>query len=143
MQTKARLNGGSEIGLQEVDDDQAVFAALTAFEDGMYLVVIDEVEHKKLDQQVYLTPDKPYHLHTSHLANWRLIRRTSEYSFHSQSTSLERNMAKLEAIEKQLSQWKIPNDFDDENETSDLQRRIVPVFRKNAKEPEVHRVRPF
>ena len=49
--------GGSEVGLQQVDDDQAVATALTAFEDGMYLVVIDEVEQKDLQQQVYLQPD--------------------------------------------------------------------------------------
>ena len=49
--------GGSEVGLQHVDHDQAVATALTAFEDGMYLVVIDEVEQKDLQQQVYLQPD--------------------------------------------------------------------------------------
>jgi hypothetical protein len=49
--------GGSEVGLQEVDEDGAVATALTAFEDGLYLVVIDEVEQKALQQQVYLQPD--------------------------------------------------------------------------------------
>lgn len=49
--------GGSEVGIQEVDDDQAVGAALQAFEDGLYLVVIDEAEQKSLDQQVFLQPD--------------------------------------------------------------------------------------
>ncbi len=49
--------GGSEIGLQSVDEDQSIEAALQAFEDGMYLVVIDEVEKKDLDEQIFLSPD--------------------------------------------------------------------------------------
>jgi hypothetical protein len=49
--------GGSEVPVQEVDADSAVAAALQAFEDGLYLVVIDENEHRKLDSQVYLQPD--------------------------------------------------------------------------------------
>ena len=49
--------GGSEVGLQAVDDDESIATALQAFEDGMYLVVIDEEEKKELDQQIYLTPD--------------------------------------------------------------------------------------
>ena len=49
--------GASEVGIQKVDPDQAVGAALQAFEDGLYLVVIDEVEHRNLEQQVFLHPD--------------------------------------------------------------------------------------
>ena len=49
--------GESEVGIQAVDEDQAVGTALQAFEDGMYLVVIDDVEQTHLDQQVYLTED--------------------------------------------------------------------------------------
>ncbi len=49
--------GGSQVGQQEVDEDQAVAAAWVAFEDGLYLVVIDDVEQKDLDRQVYLQPD--------------------------------------------------------------------------------------
>ncbi len=49
--------GASDVGIQHVDADQAVGAALQAFEDGLYLVVIDEVEHRQLEQQVFLTPD--------------------------------------------------------------------------------------
>lgn len=39
---------------QEVDEDEAVAAALTAFEDGLYLIIIDEVERRTLDEPVYL-----------------------------------------------------------------------------------------
>lgn len=49
--------GESEVGPQEVDEDHAVCAALQAFEDGMYLVVIDDVEQTQLDQPVFLTAD--------------------------------------------------------------------------------------
>jgi hypothetical protein len=49
--------GESEVGPQEVDEDHAVGAALQAFEDGMYLVVIDDVEQTQLDQPIYLTAD--------------------------------------------------------------------------------------
>ncbi|MFY8201792.1 MAG: hypothetical protein ACOVLE_14035, partial [Pirellula staleyi] len=49
--------GGSEIGLQSVDEDQSIATALQAFEDGMYLVVIDEVEKKNLDEQIFLSHD--------------------------------------------------------------------------------------
>lgn len=34
----------------------AVCTALQAFEDGMYLVIIDEVERRNLDEHVYLSP---------------------------------------------------------------------------------------
>lgn len=40
-----------------VDPDDAVATALLAFEDGLYLVIIDEVERRDLDQPVRLAPD--------------------------------------------------------------------------------------
>lgn len=49
--------GGSEVGIQAVDEDDAVATALQAFQDGMYLVIIDEVEYRDLQQQVFLTDD--------------------------------------------------------------------------------------
>lgn len=49
--------GGSEVGMQHVDADHAVGTALQAFEDGLYLVIIDDVEHRSLEQQVYLQTD--------------------------------------------------------------------------------------
>lgn len=48
--------GGSDLD-QEVDEEEAIAAALQAFEDGLYLVILDGIEHKQLDQQVYLHPE--------------------------------------------------------------------------------------
>ena len=50
-------SGGSEVEPQQVDEADAVATALQAFEDGMYLVVIDGQEQRALDQSVYLQPD--------------------------------------------------------------------------------------
>lgn len=49
--------GASEVGVQTADPDQAVGAALQAFEDGLYLVIIDEQEQRDLEKQVFLNPD--------------------------------------------------------------------------------------
>lgn len=46
--------GESEVPTQAIDADAAVVAAWTAFEDGLYLVSIDGVEQKSLDQQIYV-----------------------------------------------------------------------------------------
>jgi hypothetical protein len=46
--------GGSELD-QHVDPEQAVAAAVEAFSDGLFLVVIDEAEVKELDAAVTLT----------------------------------------------------------------------------------------
>jgi hypothetical protein len=48
--------GGRDLN-QEVDPEQAVATALEAFEDGLYLVVVDELEQRSLDNQVFLNPD--------------------------------------------------------------------------------------
>jgi hypothetical protein len=48
--------GGRDLD-QSVDEDQAVATALQAFEDGLYLVVLDGEELRELDRSVYLTPD--------------------------------------------------------------------------------------
>jgi hypothetical protein len=48
------LSGGSEFKPQEGDDDQAVGAALQAFEDGLYLVLIDGEEQTSLDREIFL-----------------------------------------------------------------------------------------
>jgi hypothetical protein len=48
--------GGRELD-QAVDEDQAVAAALQAFEDGIYLVVVDGEDFRDLDRAVYLRPD--------------------------------------------------------------------------------------
>lgn len=49
--------GESEVGPQEVDEEDAVATAWQAFDDGMYLVVIDDEEQTDLDRQVYLNAD--------------------------------------------------------------------------------------
>jgi hypothetical protein len=49
--------GESEVPAQEVDPDEAVAVALQAFEDGLFLVVIDEQPQRELDRQVFLRPD--------------------------------------------------------------------------------------
>lgn len=49
--------GASEVGIQKVDPDQAVGNALLAFEDGLYLVAIDDTEQRNLDHQVFLKPE--------------------------------------------------------------------------------------
>ena len=41
----------------EADEESAIAAALQAFEDGMYLVVVDGEEHRDLDAQVFCGPD--------------------------------------------------------------------------------------
>jgi hypothetical protein len=42
---------------QEVDDEVAVAAALQAFEDGIYLVIVDGEEQRDLDREVHVAPD--------------------------------------------------------------------------------------
>ena len=48
--------GGHDLG-QKVDEEEAVGVALQAFEDGLYLVVVDGEERRDLDAQVFLRPD--------------------------------------------------------------------------------------
>lgn len=49
--------GGSEVPLQAVDAEDAVPVACQAFEDGLYLVVIDEENYRELDGQIHIRPD--------------------------------------------------------------------------------------
>ncbi len=42
---------------QQVREDDSIAAALQAFEDGHYLVFIDEVQALSLDEEVYIRPD--------------------------------------------------------------------------------------
>ncbi len=49
--------GGRDHAPQKMDPRDATAAALTAFEDGLYLVVIDGQEQKELDREVFLKPD--------------------------------------------------------------------------------------
>jgi hypothetical protein len=48
--------GGRDLK-QQVDPEDAVGTALEAFEDGLYLVVVDGAEQRSLDAQVFLNPD--------------------------------------------------------------------------------------
>ena len=50
-------SGGSEIPLQSVDDDQAIAVACQAFEDGIFLVVIDGKDQRELDREIHLRAD--------------------------------------------------------------------------------------
>lgn len=50
------ISGGSDLN-QKVDKDEAVANALVSFEDGLYLVIIDDVEQRDLDATIYLQPD--------------------------------------------------------------------------------------
>jgi len=50
-------SGGSEVEIRSVDEDEAVAIACQAFEDGLYLVVIDGEDCRELDRQIYVQPD--------------------------------------------------------------------------------------
>jgi len=50
-------SGGSEVGKQQVDVEEAIGVAHEAFEDGLYFVVVDDEQVEKIDQQLYLQPD--------------------------------------------------------------------------------------
>ena len=54
---KGRVDSGGRETYQEVDAETAVGTALEAFEDGLYLVFLDEEEQRDLDRQVFLRPD--------------------------------------------------------------------------------------
>jgi hypothetical protein len=48
--------GGRDLD-QKLDVEEAVGTALQAFEDGLYLVILDGTEQRNLDQEVRLQPD--------------------------------------------------------------------------------------
>src|SRR5262249_7090174 len=54
---KGKIDSGGRNLTQNVDDEDAVAAALQAFEDGLYLVVLDGEEQAELDREVRLQPD--------------------------------------------------------------------------------------
>lgn len=51
------MMGDSDVGTQSVDEEASIAAAWQAFEDGLFLVVIDDVQHKQLDDEIYLNDD--------------------------------------------------------------------------------------
>jgi hypothetical protein len=54
---KGKIESGGSESKQNVDPEEAVTTALQAFEDGLFLVVLDGQEQRQLDQQVFLQPD--------------------------------------------------------------------------------------
>lgn len=54
---KGKVDMGGRDLEQKVDGDEAVGTALQAFEDGLYLVVLDDQEQRDLDAQVFPRPD--------------------------------------------------------------------------------------
>jgi hypothetical protein len=49
--------GGSEVPHQSVDEEQAIATACQAFEDGLFLVVIDGQDYRELDREIHVQPD--------------------------------------------------------------------------------------
>lgn len=54
---KGKIDVGGRDLDQQVDEDAAVGAALQAFEDGLYLVILDGEEQKELDRELHLGSD--------------------------------------------------------------------------------------
>ena len=54
---KGKVDMGGRDLKQNVDPDAAVAAALQAFEDGIYLVVLDGEEQRDLDKEIFVQPD--------------------------------------------------------------------------------------
>jgi hypothetical protein len=63
---KGKVDAGGRELHQRVSDGQAVGTALQAFEDGLYLVLLDGREQRDLDEQVFPGPD-------SHVTFLRLV----------------------------------------------------------------------
>jgi len=54
---RGRVDPGGRALDQEVDEGRAAGTALQAFEDGLFLVLIDGREQRALDEQIFLGPD--------------------------------------------------------------------------------------
>lgn len=54
---KGKIDPAARDAMQKADLEAAVGAALQGFEDGLFLVIIDEVEYRSLDDVVRLMPD--------------------------------------------------------------------------------------
>ena len=63
---RGRVDLGGRNLHQEVNPEHAVGTALQAFEDGLYLVILDGEEQRELDKQIFLQAD-------SHLVFLRLV----------------------------------------------------------------------
>jgi hypothetical protein len=55
--TKGRVDAGGRDPHQTVVPDEAVATAVQAFEDGLYLVILDGEEQRELDRQIFLQAD--------------------------------------------------------------------------------------
>jgi hypothetical protein len=54
---RGKVDPGGRAATGSVDAEAAVGGALQGFEDGLYLVILDGVEQRDLDSQVYLTAE--------------------------------------------------------------------------------------
>lgn len=54
---RGKIDSGGRAPTGPVDPDTAVGAAIQGFEDGLYLVILDGVEQRELDRQVFLSRD--------------------------------------------------------------------------------------
>lgn len=54
---KGKVDPAAEDYDQELDVEEAIAVALQGFEDGLYLVILDEVERRSLDEIVFVQPD--------------------------------------------------------------------------------------
>jgi hypothetical protein len=55
--TRGKIDMGGRDLVQKVDTDEAIRVALEAFEDGLFLVIIDGSDYKTLESEVFLLPD--------------------------------------------------------------------------------------
>jgi hypothetical protein len=54
---RGKVDMGGRKLKQQVDGEEAVAAALQAFEDGIYLVVLDGEQQSELDREIHMQPD--------------------------------------------------------------------------------------
>jgi hypothetical protein len=54
---RGKVDPGGRAPTGPVKEDEAIGAALQGFEDGLYLVILDGVEQRSLDAQIYPKPD--------------------------------------------------------------------------------------
>jgi hypothetical protein len=54
---RGKVDPGGRAPTGAVDEDAAIGAALQGFEDGLYLVILDGIEQRSLDVQIYPKPD--------------------------------------------------------------------------------------
>jgi hypothetical protein len=55
--TRGKVDSGGRAPTGPVNPEHAIGAALQGFEDGLYLVILDGVEQRQLDAQIFPKPD--------------------------------------------------------------------------------------